>query len=294
MYTQKIYRHINSNEYHYSYAGNYGARGEKRAPKKNTTPEAVKRYSQILRQRKMTRLIEDNFTEDDYWLTLKYRSGTRKSIEEVKLDIRKFFEGCRAAYKKTGNILKYIYRVEISKRGGIHFHVIMNRIPDMTKKINAIWKRRTGGNMEFEYIYDDSDYSALAAYIVKEPDEEEVKQLSLFDKDERKTFIKYSASRNLIRKDPEVKRYSQWTMRHIFANDLKPTPGFAIVKSSIERGVNAYTGMAYLYYREIRIDEGAIGMPVRLCECPYCHQFTLDEFRCTCRLKMRKRGRRCR
>ena len=291
MYQEKIYHHPHSVEHHFTFAGNYGARGEKRAPKKTKSTEAVKRYNQILKARKMMRLIEDNFEQGDYWLTLKYKAGTHKPSSEVKEDIRKFIRKVREIYKPKFE-MKFIYRIEIGKRGGIHFHMILNRGPNKTSDINRVWREIAQGNIEFEYLYNKTDFGALAAYIVKAPEEEAAKQLSFIPKDEQKQFMKYSTSRNLARPDPEVKKFSRHTMRKIFANDLKPAPGFAIDKDSIRKGFNVYTGMAYLYYREVQLTKGAVGYPVKLCECPFCHQFTLDKFRCDCRERMRKRGRR--
>lgn len=290
MYTEKVYTHPHSIEHCFSYKGMYGAKGEKRAPRKNKSSETTKKYNQLNKARKMMRLIEDNFEYGDYWLTLKYKAGTKKMPKEVKDDIRKFLRKVRILYKKLGYDLRFIYRVEIGKRGGIHFHMIMNRGPDQTAEVNKIWRDLANGNVEFEYLWDRNEYEALAKYITKELPEE-VNQLSFLPQEE-KTFTKYSSSRNLDRPDPQVRRYSHHTMRKIFANDLKPAPGFAIDKNSIKKGINAYTGMAYLYYREIRLDKGAIGLPVKLCECPFCHQFTLDKFRCDCRTRIRKRGRR--
>ncbi len=292
MYQEKIYNHPFSIEHHFTYAGNYGGRGEKRAKRKAKTSEAAHRYNQILKARKMMRLIEDNFEYGDYWLTLKYKAGTKKKPDEVKEDIRRFIRKARLIYQKSGYELKFIYRIEIGKRGGIHYHMVMNRGPNKTAEINRIWRQLADGNIEFEFLYDRTEYGALAAYIVKEPEEAAEKQLSLFPQEEQRTFIKYSASRNLKRPDPEVKKFSRHTMRKIFANDLKPKPGFAIDKNSIKKGFNVYTGMAYLYYREIRLEKGLEGIPVRLCECSICHQFTLDKFRCDCRTRMRKRKRR--
>ena len=43
MYVKKTYRFKDSIEHEYSYAGKYGARGEKRSPKKKPTKEQIKR-----------------------------------------------------------------------------------------------------------------------------------------------------------------------------------------------------------------------------------------------------------
>lgn len=48
----------------------------------------------------------------------------------VKLGIRwmaLFLQRLRYRYKKLEDVLKYIYRIEIGKRGGIHVHILLNR-----------------------------------------------------------------------------------------------------------------------------------------------------------------------
>ena len=38
-----------------------------------------------------------------------------------------FLQRLRYRYKKLEDVLKYIYRIEIGKRGGIHVHILLNR-----------------------------------------------------------------------------------------------------------------------------------------------------------------------
>jgi hypothetical protein len=116
----------NSIEYEYKFAGNYGAKGEKRAERKKATPEQIKKQNQLNKEKRMRRVIKANFLSEDYWMTLKYPEGTRKKVEEVKKELKKFLDDMRKAYKKRSEIFKFIYRMEIGKHGGIHIHVLMN------------------------------------------------------------------------------------------------------------------------------------------------------------------------
>lgn len=77
-------------------------------------------------------------------------------------------------------------------------------------------------------------------------------------------------------------------MQSIFNNDLVPAAGYYIDKDSIRRGINEYTGYSYLYYQEIMIDNGQQAEPIRICECPICHQLTLEFITCNC--QKRKHG----
>lgn len=253
-YWLDFYRFLNSIEYEYKWAGNYGAKGEKRAPKKKATPEQVKKQNQKNRENYMRRLIKANFDPDDLWVTLKYPKGTRKPIEQILKDMTNFHGAMRRHRKKNMQPYKWICRIEIGRQGGIHIHMVINRVrgEPTDRLIRDKWKKY--GKLHFESLYEEGGYQALAEYIVKPPPEEMEGQLALFPPEERKQLTKYSCSRNLIRPKPERKHYSRWTVKRLIEEGPKPTPGYYIEKDSIVTGINRYTGMSYLRYTEIRID----------------------------------------
>ena len=254
MYWRDKWSFINSNEYEFKWVGKYGAKGEKRAKKKKATPEQIKKQNQANKEKKMKRLIKANFTEGDYLLTLKYPQGTRKALSEVKADLKKFITNMRRQYAKQGETFKFIYRMEIGARGGIHIHMIVPRIrgSDTDNIIQKGWKE---GRVNFQTL-DDGEYTLLASYITKPPIEEVEKQLSMFPEEDQKQLIKYSTSRNLIRPEPERKTYSKWTVKRLIEEGPKPSPGYYIVKESIRMGTNQYTNMSYLHYTERKIESG--------------------------------------
>lgn len=239
-------------EYEFKYAGNYGAKGETRQKKQKATPEQIKKQNQLNREKKILRLIRANFFLEDLWVTLKYPRGTRKPLEEVKKDFKKFQTEMRRAYKNRGQPFKYIYRIEIGKRGGIHIHVILNRLEgsDTDLVVRAAWP---GKRVDWTTLREEGGFEPLANYIVKEPGEEMEGQMSLFSEDEQKQLCSYNTSRNLIRPVPERKTYKRRTLRQLIEQGAKATPGFYIVPESIRRGVNRYTGMSYYRYTECRI-----------------------------------------
>ena len=257
-YYAVIYYFLNSTEYEYKFAGKYGAKGEKRAPKVKPTPEQIKKQNQRNRENRVRRLIKMNFRPNDLWVTLKYPAGTRKPLGEVKGDFKKFRDAMRRAYKKRGEPFKYIYRMEIGERGGIHIHILVNRaFSDTDILIQTKWVH---GRANSASIHEAGGYKDLAAYIVKQPTEEIEGQLSLFPAEERKVLCSYNPSRNLIQPVPERKVYSHRTMRKLveqIAKTGQPTAmeGYYIDRDSIRCGVNPYTGMSYLHYTECRITE---------------------------------------
>lgn len=258
MYWKDKWSFNGSIEYEYKFAGKYGAKGEKRQRKKKATPEQVKKQNQINREKKMRRLIKANFREADIWACLKYPRGVRKPIGEVKLDLENFLRRMRRAYKKAGSVLKFIYRMEIGRKGGIHIHILVNRMAGRIGTdvlIQQCWQQ---GRINYENLYESGGYQALAEYIVKQPDDEVMGQLSLFDQKERKELIRYSSSRNLVRPEPERKIYRKRTMRKILDAVRKgdgpmPSPGYYIDRNSVYMGVNSFTGYTYLQYTEYKI-----------------------------------------
>lgn len=257
MHIKKTYEGINSTEYEYTFAGHYGMKGEKRAKKKKATPEQMARQNQINKENMIRRLIKYNFYPNDLWICLKYPKGTRKDMNEFTKDFQKFIRKTRIDYSKRGESFKYIYRLEIGKQGGLHIHLLVNRIWGTDLLIQKNW---IGGLCDFTPLYEKGGYSALAAYIAKPiPYEDETfKQMSFIEEysnKEIKQLSKYGTSRNLTRPEPEVKTYKRRTVRELIENGPVARPGYFIDKDSIRIGINQYTGYSYIHYTEMKIKQ---------------------------------------
>ena len=242
-------------EHEYKYMGKYGAKGEKRAPRKKATPEQMERQNHANKIKRVKREILLNFHPWDLWLTLKYKRGTRKYTKEVLADVKEWTDKLRKIYRKAGEKLKWIRRIEIGKYGGIHVHILINR-PRTIKDIDLLCKELWGrAGINFQSLREEGGYEQLAAYLCKKGDDETEGQLSFLPDEDRKRCISYSTSRNLIRPEDvrERKKYSHWTMRKIISDGPKPRDGYYIDKNSIRTGINPFTGMSYYYYSEVRI-----------------------------------------
>lgn len=250
-YIQYIWTFKGSIEYEYVYSGNNGAKGEKRRKKYKPTPEQVKRQNQINKENRMRRLIKANFNENDYWCTLKYPAGSRPGIDRVTLDLKNFNKKMQRAYKKYNQEYKYIYRIEVGKKGGVHIHIIINRIRDGPATDKLIREKWITHKVNYQQLDQNENYDALAKYIVKEYEDDT--QLSLFDLPEQKKLIRYSSSRNLVRPKPVKKIFKRRTMRKILHEGPTAKQGYKIDTDSIKQGVNPYTGRSFLKYTEIRI-----------------------------------------
>lgn len=266
-YRKKIYRFKDSIEYEYTYAGKYGAKGEKRAKKQKLTKEQMQRQNQKNKEIRTRRLIKANFVQGDLWCCLKYPKGIRPCLENVRKDLKKFINMVRKNYRDKGKEFKYIYRMEIGERGGIHIHILVNRIWNAQTDIILLkaWEdvlnkrvkqsRKNSGLVDFKSIYETGGYQRLAEYIVEQPkkDSKEYKQLSLFAPEQQKQLLSISSSRNLIRPEPQIKEVHHWTMRRMLEDGPKVSKGYYVDKESVVCGINPYTGMSYFKYTEVRI-----------------------------------------
>ena len=259
MYAKDSWYLINHIEHEYKYQGRYGAKGEKRRKKKKATPDQVAKQNQYNREVRCRRLLRGNFYPGDYWATLKYKKGTRKCMEDFTKDMKKFLREMRREYKKRGVPLKFIYRLEIGKRGGLHAHIVINRLHGQAHTdliIRDAWQKAAPeGCVDYTTIREQGGGRELAAYITKQAGEEVDGQMCLFSKKDQRKLIRISSSRNLVRAEPVRKVYRHWTMRKILENGPKPTPGYYIDKDSIRAGVNRFTGFSYYKYTEVRIGQ---------------------------------------
>lgn len=219
--------------------------GGRRGNRKKATPEQVRKQNEYNRQKLIRRMIKSNFGTNDYWLTLTYQRGSVLEMETAKKDRQKFFRIVRQEYAKCGKVLKWIGRTERGKRGAVHHHLIINRIPDTDLIISAAWKKIKGsGHAKLELLYEKGQYKDLAAYITKAD--------AVDDAGKPVTKSHCSRSRNLTVPEPEIRRTS---LKKILF-EPEPAPGYYIDRDSICQGINPITGREYLHYIEIRMKGG--------------------------------------
>lgn len=246
-YIEKTYKSDNYIEHEILFRGKYGAKGEKRRPKRKASSEQIKKQNQRNRENRLRRTAQLNFYPNDIWLTLKYPAGTRKGLDAVEKDVKRFQDGMRKDYKSRGEQFKWIKRIEIGKNGGIHVHYIINRIFGAELLISKNWPYYS----HYASITEEGGMEKLISYMVK-PIPEEVEQLEFIPTNEVKRCMKIGTSRNLTRPEPEVKEYKRKTVKKIIDEAPIPCKGFYIDKDSIVYGLNPYTGYSYISYREIR------------------------------------------
>ena len=119
-YREDEYKYGPFIEHEIKFAGQCGAKGEKRAKRKKATPEQVKKQNQYNREKKILRKIRCNFKPGDLWLTMKFPKGTRMPVKEIKGVRKSFFDTVRKKYrwKKVEKVFAEA-RVNV-KRGSDH------------------------------------------------------------------------------------------------------------------------------------------------------------------------------
>ena len=91
--------------------------GRLRAAKKNLTPEAVQRNNDERSRRRLIQLIDANFDEKDYHVTLTY-AGRPPEYEQARKDVKKFLRAVKRKREQRGlDELKYVYTIEDSEDG---------------------------------------------------------------------------------------------------------------------------------------------------------------------------------
>ena len=142
--------------------------GRLRAAKKNLTPEAVQRNNEERSRRKLIQLIDANFTEKDYHVTLTY-AGQPPEYEKARADVKNFLRAVKRKREQRGlDELKYVYTIEDEqdgKRKRIHIHAIMNG-GISREELEQIWGQGYANADNLQP--DENGLEAIARYITKQ------------------------------------------------------------------------------------------------------------------------------
>ena len=135
-------------------------------------------------KRRVQRLICNNFTTKDLYITLTFREDI--SDEECKRQFTNFVRRCRDYCKKNNTEFKYIGCTQRGeKKGRWHAHLVISYI-DFNILRNRLWKN---GGIKIEGLYEDGAYERLAKYITSEKTgKRQMKQSKNLKKPEEKVF----------------------------------------------------------------------------------------------------------
>lgn len=221
MYERITHTFRDSVEIEEHHTARYGAQGEKRQKRKKPTQEQIQRNNQRNRLKRIRRMAKWNWQEGDPFLTLTYARGRRpETIQEARKQVTEFLRKLRRAYKKQGTPLKYLYLIEQGSKGGIHCHMLINRIRDYDMLVSKYWPY---GGTHPEPVRDEESLEKVASYLAKTPE----------DDNRMKQYI-WSHSRGLVEHKPKKEIMRRSTFR-----DAPQIPrGFYLDKSSYWEGKN--------------------------------------------------------
>lgn len=163
MYIKNSYYVGNSIEVEKVHSGRYGKKipvSEKVKP----TTETVQKVNFRNKVKKLRRIIQNNFTEDDWHLVLTYRKDNRPEMEEAKKILRSFHGKMKRRYQKNGDEYKWICVTEY-RTTAIHHHLVVNNTEDLIRILKECW---TYGHINLTPLYEDMDVAGLAEYLLKE------------------------------------------------------------------------------------------------------------------------------
>lgn len=217
----------------------YQGKGKKpRLPRQKPTTEDIKRNNLRMAKAKLRMLIDNNFVEDDYYLTLTFKqeldpAKSKKAIQKFVIDLRK-------QYKKQTKELKYIYFAE--EKGHIHFHMLVNRGIELTT--NMMRKLWPYGFIKIEYFRGDAeDAIRLAEYHTKE------RNISDDNTDIQRVFKRtWVKSNNVQPPEEKIKILKATEWKH----EVKVPNGYYLDKESYYEGVNN-AGYPFRFYRLIKV-----------------------------------------
>ena len=215
---------------------------EKRKPRTGGTSEAQERINMRRSTEKLTRLILDNFSIGDWWVT--FRLAEKVSVERFKKEHAKMIRRLRTFYQKHGIDLKYIAVHEnLTGKGRLHGHIILPAIPgvqfmQMKKEMLKAWELGDSTFKPYEGAV--MDARKLAAYMTKEElvntklNEKaqiaaaggDVKAVDADIKDIMSKRSRICPSKNLIRTRVVKKQVKADTFR----DEIKAPRGYHIVK----------------------------------------------------------------
>lgn len=224
--------------------------GEHRGIREKPTPERVKRANRRKAETDLRRLMNANFTDADYSLTLTYRKGEEpKSIADLREDAAAYARKLTKIYKKQEIPFKWIYTVGAGTHRR-HIHILVSALPDMGMVSDA-WEK---GHVSMTKLYSDGNYGELAAYYIKNAEDTKQEEINQGLKPRRR----FNTSHNLIK--PKV------TKERIASKEFRKTPrpmkGYQIIKDTIVHGISDLTGMPYLSYIQIKDKDYAGDQPI--------------------------------
>lgn len=218
---------------------------------------------------RLARLLLDNFTVGDWWVTFKLAEPV--DAKTFRREYEKMIRRTRDAYRKGGHELKYIAVLEnLSGRGRMHGHIIVNNISafaGVKKLMREAWQL---GDCHIKpYGGEVMDAQRMASYMCKEDvigkairerkklmaagrngqkvDGRQIKKLDRIITSERSRIC---PSTNLVRTKPKKEVVSR---AETYREEIRAPRGYHVVK---ELSYNGWTVDGYPYQHAVYERDG--------------------------------------
>ena len=245
-YYKEVWRGGKVIEYRKYHSYKRPCKGERRSKKVKETCKAQAKINLRIATTKLRRLMNANFCDRDYLITLDYEVEKRpKDSKEMQEHMKEFLKKLRKIYKKNEAILKYIYAKERGKRGAAHIHMMLSRcgeknIPDILKEC---WDK---GRIHVDPLDTDGQYVKIANYFHKYASKTIETEGELIGK-------RYYPSKNLERPEPKKQ-----LIRGVntYYETIKEVPGYYLEKDSVVSGktVDGYDYFSYTLHKIAEIN----------------------------------------
>lgn len=200
-------------------------KGQKKSIRINETPEKVRAVNLRNAIKKLTAILNHNFRDGDYHITLTYEAEPSK--KEAKENLRKFKRNMRDRAKRRGITWKWVVATEyLNER--IHHHMVCSRIE--RELIEECWKH---GHVNFKELDTQGEYSALAEYLCKETEK-------TFRDEDAVASQRYDHSRNLDIPEPKNETISktEYLEEIRMPSEIR---GYKIIEDTVNRYENELT-----------------------------------------------------
>ena len=228
---------------YYTYRIN--VKGERREKREKPTSEAQEKVNQRLAEKRLRRIMAENFRNGDTVVRLDFSKRPEGSVEMQAL-ISKALRKISAMYRKAGKQLRYIYVKEVGPRGGRHIHMIMSREDmDVLQILTKCWPH---GGIHVDPWNTGPDFSKLASYFIKYAARTEQTEGKLIGK-------RWYPSRNL--EQPKITK--RILRSDHFRENIKKKQGYTLAKDSVRSGISDFTGYRYFSYTLVRTEDSGDG-----------------------------------
>lgn len=242
---------------------------EKRRKRSGVSTPTQEQVNLRHRVDRLARLLLDNFTVGDWWITFKLADVV--DAKTFRSEYEKMIRRMRDAYRKGGHELKYIAVLEnLAGRGRMHGHIIVNNVSafaGIKKLMKTSWQL---GDCHIKpYGGDAMDAQRLASYMCKEDtigkairehkklmaaarggkkvDGRQIKKLDRIITSERSRIC---PSTNLVRTKPKKEVVSR---AETYREEIRAPRGYHVVK---ELSYNGWTVDGYPYQHAVYERDG--------------------------------------